>query len=146
MKTGWILFWVILLIYWVGEASPDRSVPPLCFRWISPTPTSTSHGYDLQGACLGGDATLLTTGVWLSYNATSTGNIGQPTETYLDRVWIDYNTTVPALEYQGDSSQSRVLARVEYTFVQPEHGGGKCHCFRVFFSENCNEDSSSYGG
>ena len=109
----------------------------LCFRWISPNP---APGHDLRLACFGGDDALLSTGIQLSYDAASTRSAGDGVvdyEHYVGRVEVEYNGAAPLLKYWSNSSELRNLTRVEYLLVQPEHGGGKCHCLQVSFNE-CN--------
>ena len=135
------------LILWAGtqNASATPKQVSLCFSWTSPAPEiSDEEGYNLQSACLGGNATLLFTGIRLRYNATSTVDAeggGVEYEYYADQVKVGYNDAAPTLSYWSNSSQHRNLTRVEYLIVQPEHGGGKCHCLEVIFSE-CKHTAS----
>ena len=122
----------------------------LCFRWTSPSPVPRNNTpwYDLRSACLGGDDALLSTGIRLSYNATSTtsaAGVGVVDyEHYVGSVEVEYNGTAPLLKYWSNSSELRILTRVEYLFVQSEHGGGKCHCLQVSFRK-CNVTPANGG-
>ena len=139
------------LLYLVGHAASSNHshgttfLPPFCFEWSSPAPVPDPGGYNLEGTCVGGDAGLLTTGIWLSYSANFSVHEGQPPQTYWNRIWIEYNSTAPSLTYQDDSSQLWNMTRVEYTFVQPEHGGGKCNCLKIFFNHSCKDARQTYG-
>ena len=131
------------LILWAGTqnviATPEQV--SLRFNWTSPAPEKTDEeGYNLRSACLGGNATLLFTGIRLRYNATSTVGTeggGVEYECYADQVEVGYNDAAPTLKYWSNSSQHRNLTRVEYLIIQPEHGGGRCHCLKVIFK--CNQ-------
>jgi len=139
LQLLFVLVTAFLLLERVESGSTTEDEPFLRFIWSSPAPKYDARGYDdLKGSCLGGDASLLSTGIWLKYNATSTRNAGSGNgmeyEYYADQIEVKYNDSVPSLNYS--SSQSSVLTRVEYLIVQPEHGGGKCHCLDVIFNSS----------
>ncbi len=123
------LLWVLALTQ-VAFGNPP--VPILEIKWFSPEPYGTTlRTRNLDGACLGGDAALLSTGIWLSYHIQSTIN-GSEHNSTSGRVWVEYNATTPMLPYQNISN-NEVLKRVNFSIYQPEHGGGKCHCLTVNF-------------
>ncbi len=82
--------------------------------------------------CIGGDNSLLSTGLWLSYEANSTAADDGVVQQYRNKVWIDYNVTEQELMYYK-SEKPRNVSKVNYYFNQPEHGGGGCYCVRISF-------------
>ncbi len=79
---------------------------------------------------IGGDRALLSTGIWLSYTSNSTDETGTYDQTYSCRVWANYNSPLPELQYY-EGAGTRNITSVSFIFEQPEHGGGSCHCFNV---------------
>ncbi len=120
---------VLLLARVKAHEDSNCSFPVPSIRWSSPVPERNSDGLftTLKDKCVGGDAALLTTGLRLTYEIKKYNLI----ESY----WIYYNSSVPA---PSNCSLSDV-ERVDYSFVQPEHGGKYCHCFEVFFEWNCSQ-------
>ncbi len=99
------------------------SVPPeLDIRWY-------------EFSCIGGDNALLSTGLWLSYTSNSTDENGADEQTYSCRLWVNYNSTMPELQYYEGIGR-RIITKVNLIFEQPEHGGGSCHCFNITGSTN----------
>ncbi len=108
------------------QADSNCSFPVPSIQWTSPVPERNTDGSfsTLKGKCVGGNAALLTTGLRLTYEIKKY----DLTESY----WIDFNSSVPT---PNNCSLSNVT-EVDYSFVQPEHGGKNCHCFVVFFNWN----------
>ncbi len=138
-----LLFVLVIQLYLTGRAFTGFVPPNLCFDWSSPAPKNVSGSFDLiEASCLGGDAALLSTGVWLNYNVTYATPEGLYLGSYVNRVWVKYNAT-PFLEYgQENIEQARNITTVQYHFHQPEHGGGRCHCLKVYFRANCEDGNS----
>ncbi len=100
------------------EISGDNKQPPkLCIQWY-------------EFSCIGGDNALLSTGLWLNYTSNSTDETGTVDQTYSCRVWVNYNSSLPELQYY-EGADPRNITSVSFIFEQPEHGGGSCHCFNV---------------
>ncbi len=125
----WIV--TVLLFSYVGkfysEAPPPT--PQLCVVW-----------YELSDSrsCLGGEAGLLTTGFWISYSANTTDNSRGDFGTFNSKLWVDYNSSSRLdLQYYANLSQIRIILGVDYSILQPEHGGGRCHCFEIYFDGDC---------
>ncbi len=119
MATGFlfstlILYFILLKRSFGGDS---RLLPTLSIQWY-------------EFSCIGGDNALLSTGLWLSYTSNSTDETGTDDQTYSCRVWVNYNSPVPELQYY-EGAGPRNITSLSFTFEQPEHGGGSCHCFNV---------------
>ena len=91
-------------------------------------PTLSIQWYEFS--CFGGDNALSSTGLWLSYTSNSTDETGTDDQTYSCRVWVNYNSSLPELQYY-EGAGPRNITSVSFIFEQPEHGGGSCHCFNI---------------
>ena len=111
---------------WVAKSS--NVFPDMCLEW-----------YNI--GCLGGDTALLTTGIWLRYTSNST-DLGEDEQSYSCRLWVNFNDSVPALEYYTGMN-SRNITSVDYIIEQPEHGGGGCHCVNISLAKRCEFTSNS---
>ncbi len=122
------LFVFILYLGVFALASSD-SLPNLCLDW-----------YNQQ--CVGGHAALLTNGLWLNYSSNSTDYEGEEEQSYSCLVWIDFNSSVPVLEYY-EGNDPRNITGVKYVVEQPEHGGGGCLCVNISFPTDCRLSNES---
>ncbi len=118
MATG-ILFSTLILCFILlkGSFGGDSRLPTLNIQWY-------------EFSCIGGDNALLSTGLWLSYTSNSTDETGTGDQTHSCRVWVNYNSSLPELQYY-EGAGSRNITSVSFIFEQPEHGGGSCHCFNI---------------
>ncbi len=120
-----VWFLQLIIIFALNETTADNQPPRLSIQWF-------------DFSCIGGDNALLSTGQWLSYTSNSTDETGTVDQTYSCRIWVNYNSSLPELQYY-EGAGPRNITSVSLIFVQPEHGGGSCHCFnisvRVFFNK-----------
>ncbi len=111
-----ILLAILFSSCWI-ETTADNQPPRLSIQWF-------------EFSCIGGDRALSSTGLWLSYTSNSTDETGADDQTYSCRVWVNYNSSLPKLQYY-EGNVSRNITSVSFIFEQPEHGGGSCHCFNI---------------
>ncbi len=114
------VFFSKLLLYFLvlyGTVGGESNRPMLNIEWY-------------QFSCIGGDRALLSTGLWLSYTSNSTDETVTEDQTHSCRVWVNYNSPLPELQYY-EGAASRNITSVSFNFEQPEHGGGSCHCFNI---------------
>ncbi len=114
------VFFSKLLLYFLvlcGTVGGESNRPMLNIEWY-------------EFSCIGGDRALLSTGLWLSYTSNSTDSNGADDRTYSCRVWVNYNSSLPELQYY-EGAGPRNITSVSFNFEQPEHGGGSCHCFNI---------------
>ncbi len=114
-----VLFSKLLLCFVVlyGTLGGESNLPSVDNQWY-------------QFSCIGGDRALLSTGLWLNYTSNSTDETGTDNQTYSCRVWANYISSLPELQYY-EGAGPRNITSLSFTFEQPEHGGGSCHCFNV---------------
>ena len=101
----------ILLVVESTAAATSTATPDLNLRWTNE-------------ACVGGQLGLLSTGLWLSFNASDRTGL-----CFANRVWIEYNSSPPYIQHNCSS-----LVNMTIEFEQPEHGGGSCHCVGIEFT------------
>lgn len=120
-----------LIISWLCLVESDSVIPdtpPLRLQW-----------YDSD--CFGEEYGLLSTGLWLFYTSNYTNPEQGNLQSYSCRVWIDFNSSLPRLEYYEGKGPKNINF-VDYELYQPEHGGGTCHCVNVSFADD-NSTSSA---
>ncbi len=86
--------------------------------------------------CPEGAKALLSTGFWLNYTV-SYYSASNEYNKYHGDYWINYNQTLPIFTYSHPNHQSVNITQILYTAVQPEHGGGNCHCIDLDFKNTC---------
>ena len=103
---------ICLSILFVVQTSLNKS-PQLSLRWVNEN-------------CVGGERGLLSTGLWLSLNASN-----HTDQCSSARVWIEYNSALP--DINSFLVSCFTISNVTFEFEQPEHGGGLCHCVLIGF-------------
>ena len=102
----------LLLVNESATATSTSTTPDVNLRWRT------------DKACVGGELGLLSTGLWLSFNASD----GTGMCSTANHVWIEYDSSPPYIRHNCSS-----LANMTMDFEQPEHGGGSCHCVEIEF-------------
>ncbi len=102
---------IIKFSFHVLAQDSNCSFPIPSIEWSSPVPERNSDGlfYTLKSKCVGGNASLITTGLRLTYEIKEYN--------VTESLWINYNSFVPAPKICSLSD----VKRVDYTFDQPEH-------------------------
>ena len=93
----------------------------------------TVHFVWTNESCIGGERGLLSTGLWLTFNASNhTGYV-----LCSNHCRIEYNSSreVNLGEYCGEPND---ISNATFEFEQPEHGGGLCHCVWIYFNYTTN--------
>ncbi len=85
MSLVTFLFTLLFSSCWV-ETTADNKPLTLSIQWY-------------EFSCIGGDNALLSTGLWLSYTSIFTDETGTGDQTYSCRVWVNYNSSLPELQY-----------------------------------------------
>ena len=130
--NGSVGFVIVLLCSFTLATSKNSQ--SLCLHWL----VTNQFGSSLRNICLGGNSAIVLNGVWMTYTAYYAGT----ERTVSERRWIEYNTQPPDVLHQEDNCQLMV-SKVEYNFIQPEHGGGNCQCINISFSEDCQDSSAA---
>jgi len=127
MTNFWMSASILLFVLFLESTSATAVTttgPKVCLNWINES-------------CIGGERGLLSTGLWLSYRASSNlehgsnlQNGGNSVAEHSDSIWIEYNSSLPDLTYY-DANATRNVINVTFEFKQPEHGGGTCHCVQI---------------
>ena len=92
--------------------------------------------------CVGGDRGLTSTAVELNYVSIENGNT-----VIFHSLQLLKNTTynvTRSLNYSVVDKRPPALMVVLLTFIQYEHGGGKCNCVDIYFNNNCKDDQNRY--
>lgn len=130
MKTIKVLVTLISqLLLCMGATAQLGTVPTnLCLSWFNQD-------------CFGRDDALLSTGLTLNYTCrySSTIDNGETLESYSDLIPVPFDTNQLAINYPC-VQQGNVIG-VEYFFLQPEHGGGRCHCANMVFADDCSNQT-----
>ena len=112
------IVWICMSTLFVIKTSLAASVPPVLFVWTNES-------------CIGGERGLLSTSLWLTFNASDQTGVNRCNNS----LWIEYNSSLP-LETPCEQSNgtSDEISNVTFAFEQPEHGGGRCHCVKIYFN------------
>ena len=105
----------LFILCGVVQTSLTKS-PQMILQWVNES-------------CIGGERGLLSTGLWLSLNASN-----QTDQCSSARVWIEYNSSLPDIDSFLVSCSA--ISNVTFEFQQPEHGGGLCHCVQIGFDNH----------
>jgi len=115
-------------------------------RVITIQPATSSPNLRLEWTneiCPGEDRGLLSTGLSLSYTSNSTDESGDDMQSYSCSIWVDFNYNLTDLTYY-EGTRPRNISSMTFEFEQPEHGGGKCHCFVLNYFSNSNQQTRRY--
>ena len=109
------IIWICVSTLFVMTSLATSSPPTVRFVWTNES-------------CIGGERGLLSTGLWLTFNASD--------QIYCtSRTWIEYNSLQEFEEPCEHSNVTSVeISNVTLEFEQPEHGGGLCHCVEIYFN------------
>ena len=106
--------WICVFILFISKTSPSIN-PEVNLLWTNES-------------CIGGERGLLSTGIWITFNASNVMGVVCSTRC----LRIAYNSSLPALDsYLGNCS---TISNITFYFEQPEHGGGLCHCVTIKFT------------
>ena len=121
------IVWICMSTLFIINTSLAASIPTVRFVWTNES-------------CIGGERGLLSTGLWLTFNASyKTGD-----SRCNNRLWIEYNSSLPELlemPCEQSNGTSNEISNVTFELEQPEHGGGLCHCVEIYFN---NTSKSSF--
>ena len=106
--------WLCVFIEFVSKASFTFGNPQVNLRWMNES-------------CVGGERGLLSTGIWISCNASNVTGVCST-----QRQMVAYNSLLPALDSYLENCFT--ISNVTFEFEQPEHGGGLCHCVEINFT------------
>ena len=109
------------------RAARGQVFPPnICVSWQA-----------AASECPGGDRSLTTTGVALTYSYAENSISGSSQEILLDKRTLP-QTAGYAPTYNGTQNTAGTSKSVRYTFSQKEHGGGECNCVLIHFDMDCS--------
>ena len=111
--------WICVFIQFVSKASFTFGNPQVSLRWMNES-------------CIGGERGLLSTGIWISVNASDVTGVCST-----QRPMVAYNSSLPALDYYLANCSN--ISNITFEFEQPEHGGGFCHCVNITFTNPTHE-------
>jgi len=104
----------------------------VCILYGVSISSATNPGLSLDWRntnCIGGDNGLLSTGLWLSLNASDGTGL-----CYSNRSWIEYDSFSSLSRLHESFLNCNRTSNVTFEFEQPEHGGGNCHCVQISFN------------
>ena len=110
--------WLLVFIQFVSKFSLTFEYPLVNLTWMNES-------------CIGGERGLLSIDVWISFNASNVTHVCST-----QRLRLAYNSSLPALESYLENCST--ISNITFEIMQPEHGGGLCHCVEFIFTNSRN--------